>query len=1199
MIRPADSLFLSFTFFAATVALMPAPVLAQGKPPHTPKVVFDGDGSHLTPLAKGLSNTAQSLRNKARSQGKACQDPTGSDTPADRRNKAAACNVADVAVVNAPDTNNGCSDCGASDVTDSNGRTIGKKLKNQVTVSYDNPSERVDNNGNPLSSWPPLTLGGKRQVGSANNEDDSGPIVDSVPDPGSLSQKSADASGLGPTKPSVTQFHNNLTNVPLTGSDCSTFGSGTQVQSSDGTKITLPQASNGQGLGTLNTDGTCDVSRAFIVAANMLAGASSHSKAHSMAFDADSNGFCNTDPTKRNPNAAVACGQERRKHTISEEYTAHCPGNSEYVDGVCVKKTGPQAAFGQLSLASLLSPSDPLTTTSSSNAAMMGFTLAPPEVSWGYSIDESMCVDLVFTDFCITLFSARIGYDFDVAAGLRLPVQLDTSGIPDSVLAGSTATLTTSLTAQDFSAQQYKDFCTNNDIADGVLVASCDRFSFPEFFSSLLNSVDSSVPVDGKEVVAQSVIFAGVQVVVMDVTVIDVGIDAGSDYATDCTFLKLKDEILSTIGTTAGQTLLQNLSDFGTSNMPTDVALQFLNTLKDKGLNCSSFTTPFGADSSGNQLTFPFSKSFHVDADCTKAKLQGSTVKVKGEDKPICTGLALEYAGATLGIGLDIQFGLGSSDIKAEWSASGDGRTSSSTDPGTTVDLDFHQLSGTIENPSIGPIVLDNFDTSTDTATVQVNNFDYLLNTFTVELDANIEFGGILSPIPNLPSFEIFQLAFSTGDIALPIPQHHGMRPISLPSIFVRNYALSLSDTPVPTTKNPLLPAAQNNLDPTRPALGIKPGSASGVFNMQIRNEGSVTGTFDNFQTIMPDQNPQFSFLAPGWTGVFGASSVANVGAHSNAPQTVSVTITPVKDPSTRPQVYPITLEADSNEARTLNMASEDPSHFKRLAASDVIYVNVLPYFDPRITSTPAQSNGKPGAASQGYSELIQNHGNAPDNILLTSAAIDFNQGKCTLTTLGGAACPYRAVPTSIPATWTTAAGLTPEFDGLAVLGTGQTGFSIGVPPDWAGMTNTTYTFAITVTSGVDDGVPPASSAVNIKQIVVATKQSMTRYIGLELADLALQIQKANAAGVSTGGALPIITRDVQPANARALASILAGNLGGASNTLNAEIKSMGGFLKAINGPSLPPDLLADWTARANAIIADLTTAQASTITSN
>src|SRR5206468_2275069 len=213
------------------------------------------------------------------------------------------------------------------------------------------------------------------------------------------------------------------------------------------------------------------------------------------------------------------------------------------------------------------------------------------------------------------------------------------------------------------------------------------------------------------------------------------------------------------------------------------------------------------------------------------------------------------------------------------------------------------------------------------------------------------------------------------------------------------------------------------------------------------------------------------------------------------------------------------------------NMAAVDPSGIFRLGANDTVYVNVLPYFDPRIASAPPSSSAKAAAAAQAYGETIQNHGNAPDQIRLTYAATDFNTAGCTLTTLGGAGCPYRAVPTAIQPSWNTASGLTTLFDGppttppagnLEVLGNRNTGFSIDVPSDWAGMTDTTYSFPITVTSLIDDGAPAAANTVNITQTVIATKQSMTRYIGLEIADLIAAIQIANAAGVKTAGMLPV-----------------------------------------------------------------------------
>src|SRR5206468_1457413 len=326
-----------------------------------------------------------------------------------------------------------------------------------------------------------------------------------------------------------------------------------------------------------------------------------------------------------------------------------------------------------------------------------------------------------------------------------------------------------------------------------------------------------------------------------------------------------------------------------------------------------------------------------------------------------------------------------STQIDASWTANGDGRVSGPDDP---AGLKFIQavdpnVAGTgaidVTNPPIGPIRFDDFDRSTDYAKVSVDNFTYLLNNFGLELDANIEFGGILSPIPDLPSFPILDITFNLGDNGIPIPQHRGEKAITYP-VFVQNYAASVAGSPVAATFNPLLPGSENPFDSNKPALGIKPGRGPGSFTFQIQNEGSVAGNFEHFQTVLPDTNPLFPFLASGWVSTI-AQSTASGPAHSLAGSSFAVTVTPLKDPSTRPQVYPVTFKVDSTEAFDNNMAAVDPSGIYRLGANDTVYVNVLPYFDPRIASAPPSSSGKPSAPAQAYGETVQNHGNAPDQI--------------------------------------------------------------------------------------------------------------------------------------------------------------------------------------------------------------------------
>jgi hypothetical protein len=152
-------------------------------------------------------------------------------------------------------------------------------------------------------------------------------------------------------------------------------------------------------------------------------------------------------------------------------------------------------------------------------------------------------------------------------------------------------------------------------------------------------------------------------------------------------------------------------------------------------------------------------------------------------------------------------------------------------------------------------------------------------------------------------------------------------------------------------------------------------------------------------------------------------------------------------------------------------------------------------------------------------------------------------------------------------------------------------------------MRDTTYQVTVTATSTGDPecafgstGCTPAHMKATIAHTVIATKQSMTRYIGLELEELASRIREANAAGQSTGGALPIITRDVQGAHARAMEAILIGDLGKASQVLSTMSRGMDAFLKATANQSSA--LLADWVPRASAILQDLAAAEASVVSS-
>jgi hypothetical protein len=147
-------------------------------------------------------------------------------------------------------------------------------------------------------------------------------------------------------------------------------------------------------------------------------------------------------------------------------------------------------------------------------------------------------------------------------------------------------------------------------------------------------------------------------------------------------------------------------------------------------------------------------------------------------------------------------------------------------------------------------------------------------------------------------------------------------------------------------------------------------------------------------------------------------------------------------------------------------------------------------------------------------------------------------------------------------------------------------------------MTDTAYSFTLTVASLTDDGKPAASNISTIKQTVKATKQSMTRYIGLEINDFINQITTANNAGYNTSGLLPLYVHPLQMKNNDTLTSILGGDLTTGSKDLATEINLMQAAQKQLATLKLPATLLTDWNARVAAMLKDATLAQGSAITS-
>jgi hypothetical protein len=1039
---------------------------------------------------------------------------------------------------------------------------------------------------------------------------------------------------------------------PATGLDeemaCADFGAGGSG--------TLPP-----GLGDMDPmTGECDMTRAMIVAANNAA--MNDPNFGMKMFKAMPDGK-HCDPMDMACNKdGVEFGEEMREVTLFEDFTVLCPeGATMTAEGVCVKPAPPIAAPFSGSAAM---PATEAATSTEKHYAMMGFTIAPPVINWGYTIRERACIDVGFTDFCFEIFYARIGYEFDIAAGLRLPVEIEVTEIPSpSVLAGSPTTLESKLEPVDFTVAQYKKICEDNNLADGLLISDCDRFTFPDFLDSL-NPFISPADRDGSELVAQASIFAGVFVRVVGVPIINWGVNSGIDLVAMCTVLQIKENKI-------------NVGNFGIDLATTG---NLRESLKSNLSNCGSFTTPFGVEDDplnpffGEPRSFPFSKGFSIRADCVDAIRNKEFITIKGKKRPMCTKLLLGASGASLGIGLGLDVSAGSSLITADWSTSEDA-------DGSGDQLAYQHCSGSsfclpfpgtpTENTDIGSFVADNYDDAPfkDNAIVEIDNFTYYLNTINMNLNANLQFGGILSPIPDLASFRLLSLSFSAGAFGVPIGQHRGMDPIRI-QVPVENYGLEVDARPA--TSDP-------NLAPDMDTLRIKPGEF-GDYLVDVRNIGSMDGTFDNFVNALSNQpgqgNGPFRFVinpntdsdcldaggirffgdpyngvsddcftsagslrvdriedvdeddfgpagalaavrdedADGradedppdvWQGIFDGTLIAGVEPYTRStdsaqasPKNLLLSVSPFKHPLTAPGIYPIQLTADSLEARQLGLAAVDPSNNRRLTAEDVVFVEVITFFEPQVAIAPPILAGKPGVGAM-YAVEVSNGGNSPDSIALTTSIKDFNQAGCTLPTHGAdPLCPFRSVPTAIAPAWTDIANLAPLAPNLEPLGVQPDMFAVLVPRDWAGMEDTTYQVVLTVESQADPATPGTTNDVLLEQTVTATIESMTRYIGLEFDALIAEITAAKSQGISTRGLKPITMQAAKRTNDRALNRVLNGKLSRARRIHKSNMRIVEAFLHALNGggKSLPTALADDWRARAQAILADQALAATSTV---
>ena len=941
----------------------------------------------------------------------------------------------------------------------------------------------------------------------------------------------------------------------------------------------------------------------------------------------DTTGECDA-----NADGEYECGQEPREIELEETMELSCPpGGIMEEDRCLIPPPGKDGALAALAVRTSSGGTATLT-----DYAMMGFTFAPPVLKWGIFEVDRVCV----FGFCFEIFALKFGYEFELAAGLRLPVKVTVNDIPSpQVVVEQERTMTASLEPMDFKVSDYINFCQRHNLDRSWWISDCNRFAFPEYFEAMLPDWMFSSPGDrqGSEFVLQNTTFAGLVIRVFSIPIVNYAIDASVNVPAMCTLYKMKQQIADA----GAADWIRLAANFGKNLQDSK---DFMASLEGTLTNCASFTTPWGYDADNQPRQFPFlTGSFSIPADCTAELIADAAVKVGGESKPMCTGLKVTIYGATLGLGLELVPQASSDLIKAKATTAGDAQALDQT-------LAFHWGD---PNPSIGPVRFDNYDATNpppagDKAFINLDEFVYYLNRFGVQVNGQIELGGLLAFIGNVATVPLANLTFDLGEYGIPIPQHPGTGPISI-EVPVANYALTVDVKPRPD-------------DPMRVSdeiLRVKPGTLTpGVYEVWVKNEGTVPDTMDNFTSALsnrPQSSPPYIFgiyppsgnvdfdcvdsnnrqywgypfdgvadncyNADGtkradrdevtsdnppvgvWAASLGATSVSNVPAHSKATTPVLLTVTAYKHPLTKPGDYPVRVTADSRTAHELKLQPIDPSNMPRLGAEDVVLMRIESFFEPELKVTPEKIAVQPRVPVT-FTVEATNFGNDQDRFEMQPTFADFNTAtpRCTLTTMGSEGCRYRSAITRIDAAnWTTVAKDLDAYFPMECcfnpLDNRQDSFTIQAPPNWAGMVNTTYDFTLTATSTKDPAISKAKAEKTAQFTIQATKESMTRYVNLEVAEFLEQINLADAQGIAMRGIQPVMVHPVSMMTTKALEQILVGDLGGASKSLASGIKVMEAVDRMVNNAELGL-LGSDWKARSAAILKDMTSAQASMIAS-
>jgi hypothetical protein len=482
---------------------------------------------------------------------------------------------------------------------------------------------------------------------------------------------------------------------------------------------------------------------------------------------------------------------------------------------------------------------------------------------------------------------------------------------------------------------------------------------------------------------------------------------------------------------------------------------------------------------------------------------------------PDVTGLELSEYGASIGIGLSLEPSLVPDYIKADWSASGAASGGGSIEyhqPNTPYDF------GPVNTPST---------TTTDYTLISLYNFRYVFSLAAITVDADIELGGLLAFVPNIPYFDLYTFDLSDYSLDMSFGVHDGTPGTVDASIFVQNFGVGLSVSPG--------------------TLDVEPGHW-GDYTVTVTNKGNVPDTFYGFSVLG---------LPPNWEYTMSKSEVGPLAPGGSG--TFDLHIKPWRNYVTSLGDYPFTVVGASEGATLAGLV--------RTGSGSAI-VHVLPFFEVGVSIKPKSYTLKPGNA-ESYAINVTNLGNVVDSFSLAPQYTDFGT-------------KYRAVPTVIQTSWTTITktSIGPLAPGAYDIAT----LTISVPADWAGMENTTYEFNATATSLGDTHVPKANKTDSANLIVQATRASMTRYIDMELQSLINTVGTSTVRGMFKDSLVRLLTyavwlKETKPPDI---------NLGACRGIVQTFISSVAN-LKLYG--MIPKATADSWIASAQTIVNDLTTA--------